>query len=197
MLLNGKRIVFKGVNRHEFSSLTGRVVSMEETLTDVVTMKWNNINSIRTCHYPDNIGLYELCDIYGLYMIAENNMESHGSWDAAAMRKIADPRTIVPGDNPKWEARMLDRVNSCYQRDKNHPAVLIWSCGNESYGGSVIYQMSEKFRELDPDRLVHYEGVYNDRRYNGSSDMESQMYPAGRADCEKSGRAEREAVYLL
>ena len=177
MLLNGKRIVFKGVNRHEFSSLTGRVVSMEETLTDVVTMKWNNINSIRTCHYPDNIGLYELCDIYGLYMIAENNMESHGSWDAAAMRKIADPRTIVPGDNPKWEARMLDRVNSCYQRDKNHPAVLIWSCGNESYGGSVIYQMSEKFRELDPDRLVHYEGVYNDRRYNGSSYMESQMYP--------------------
>ena len=104
-------------------------------------------------------------------------MESHGSWDAAAMRKIADPQTIVPGDNPKWEARMLDRVNSCYQRDKNHPAVLIWSCGNESYGGSVIYQMSEKFRELDPDRLVHYEGVYNDRRYNGSSDMESQMYP--------------------
>lgn len=177
MLLNGKRIVFKGVNRHEFSSLTGRVVSMEETLTDVVTMKRNNINSIRTCHYPDNVGLYELCDIYGLYMIAENNMESHGSWDAAAMRKIADPQTIVPGDNPKWEARMLDRVNSCYQRDKNHPAILIWSCGNESYGGSVIYQMSEKFRELDSDRLVHYEGVYNDRRYNGSSDMESQMYP--------------------
>ena len=104
-------------------------------------------------------------------------MESHGSWDAAAMRKIADPQTIVPGDNPKWEARMLDRVNSCYQRDKNHPAILIWSCGNESYGGSVIYQMSEKFRELDSDRLVHYEGVYNDRRYNGSSDMESQMYP--------------------
>ena len=107
MLLNGKRIVLRGVNRHEFSSLTGRVVSMEETLTDVVTMKQNNINSIRTCHYPDNVGLYELCDIYGLYMIAENNMESHGSWDAAAMRKIADPQTIVPGDNPKWEARML------------------------------------------------------------------------------------------
>ena len=178
MLLNGKRIVFKGVNRHEFSSLTGRVVSMEETLTDVVTMKWNNINSIRTCHYPDNIGLYELCDIYGLYMIAENNMESHGSWDAAAMRKIADSRTIVPGDNPKWEARMLDRVNSCYQRDKNHPAILIWSCGNEAFGGKVIYEMSQLYRKMDPNRLVHYEGVCHDRRYNDTSDMESQMYPS-------------------
>ena len=147
------------------------------SFTSATSRETCKVPSIRTCHYPDNVGLYELCDIYGLYMIAENNMESHGSWDAAAMRKIADPQTIVPGDNPKWEARMLDRVNSCYQRDKNHPAILIWSCGNESYGGSVIYQMSEKFRELDSDRLVHYEGVYNDRRYNGSSDMESQMYP--------------------
>ena len=177
ILVNGQPVLFKGADRHEMDPDGGYVVSLERMIQDIKVMKQLNINAVRTCHYPDNIGLYELCDIYGLYMIAENNMESHGSWDAAAMRKIADPRTIVPGDNPKWEARMLDRVNSCYQRDKNHPAVLIWSCGNESYGGSVIYQMSEKFRELDPDRLVHYEGVYNDRRYNGSSDMESQMYP--------------------
>ena len=177
MCLNGKRIVFKGVNRHEFSCLTGRVVSMEETLTDIVTMKQNNINAIRTSHYPNSSGIYELCDRYGIYMIAENNLESHGTWDVASLRNGGTEETIVPGDNEKWTARMLDRVNTCYQRDKNHPAILIWSCGNESYGGKVIFEMSEKFRALDPDRLVHYEGVYNDRRYNGSSDMESQMYP--------------------
>lgn len=175
MTLNGKRIVFKGVNRHEFSSKTGRAVTREEVLKDIVTMKQNNINAIRTCHYPDASIIYDLCDEYGLYMIAENNLESHGSWDAA-MHGSAPKDTIVPGDNMDWEPMMLDRVNSCYQRDKNHPAVLIWSVGNESYGGKVIFDMSEKFRALDPYRLVHYEGIFNDRRYEATSDMESQMY---------------------
>ena len=174
MTLNGKRIVFKGVNRHEFSSKTGRAVTREEVLKDIVTMKQNNINAIRTCHYPDASIIYDLCDEYGLYMIAENNLESHGSWDAA-MHGSVPKDTIVPGDNMDWEP-MLDRVNSCYQRDKNHPAVLIWSVGNESYGGKVIFDMSEKFRALDPYRLVHYEGIFNDRRYEATSDMESQMY---------------------
>ena len=175
MTLNGKRIVFKGVNRHEFSSKTGRAVTREEVLKDIVTMKQNNINAIRTCHYPDASIIYDLCDEYGLYMIAENNLESHGSWDAA-MHGSVPKDTIVPGDNMDWEPMMLDRVNSCYQRDKNHPAVLIWSVGNESYGGKVIFDMSEKFRALDPYRLVHYEGIFNDRRYEATSDMESQMY---------------------
>lgn len=175
MTLNGKRIVFKGVNRHEFSSISGRAVTREEVLKDIVTMKQNNINAIRTCHYPDASIIYDLCDEYGLYMIAENNLESHGSWDAA-MHGSVPKDTIVPGDNMDWEPMMLDRVNSCYQRDKNHPAVLIWSVGNESYGGKVIFDMSEKFRALDPYRLVHYEGIFNDRRYEATSDMESQMY---------------------
>ena len=175
MTLNGKRIVFKGVNRHEFSSKTGRAVTREEVLKDIVTMKQNNINAIRTCHYPDASIIYDLCDEYGLYMIAENNLESHGSWDAA-MHGSVPKDTIVPGDNMDWEPMMLDRVNSCYQRDKNHPAVLIWSVGNESYGGKVIFDMSEKFRAVDPHRLVHYEGIFNDRRYEATSDMESQMY---------------------
>lgn len=175
MTLNGKRIVFKGVNRHEFSSKTGRAVSKEEVLQDIITMKQNNINAIRTCHYPDASGIYELCDRYGLYMIAENNLESHGSWDAAS-HGLVPKDTIVPGDNMDWEPMMLDRVNSCYQRDKNHPAILIWSVGNESYGGKVIFDMSEKFRAVDSHRLVHYEGIFNDRRYEGTSDMESQMY---------------------
>ena len=176
MCLNGKRIVFKGVNRHEFSSRTGRVVSQEELLKDIITMKRNNINAIRTCHYPDDSLIYRMCDEYGIYMIAENNMESHGTWDPY-LRGLVTQDDIVPGDNMDWEPMLLDRVNSCYQRDKNHPSILIWSCGNESYGGKVIFDMSEKFRTLDPHRLVHYEGVFWDRRYDGSSDMESQMYP--------------------
>lgn len=176
MCLNGKRVVFKGVNRHEFSSKTGRAVSEEELVKDIVTMKRNNINAIRTCHYPDDSKIYELCDQYGLYLIAENNMESHGSWDPV-LRGMDDPSVVVPGDNEDWEPMMLDRVNSCYQRDKNHPAILIWSCGNESYGGKVIQHMTDTFHKLDDTRLVHYEGIYQDRRYNDSSDMESQMYP--------------------
>ena len=177
MMLNGKRIVFKGVNRHEFSSVSGRVVSREELVKDLVTMKQNNINAIRTCHYPDAVGIYELCDEYGIYMIAECNMESHGSWDISA-EQTGDFSKVVPCDRPEWMDMMLDRVNSMYQRDKNHPAILIWSCGNESFGGKVIYEMSQLYRKMDPNRLVHYEGVCHDRRYNDTSDMESQMYPS-------------------
>ena len=170
MTLNGKRIVFKGVNRHEFSSVTGRHVSRE-----IVTMKQNNINAIRTCHYPDASPIYRLCDEYGLYMIAENNLESHGSWDVAEL--TGDYTDIVPHNKPEWLDMMLDRVNSMYQRDKNHPAILIWSCGNESFGGKDIFEMSEFYRKNDPTRLVHYEGLFHDRSYNATSDMESQMYP--------------------
>ena len=177
MTLNGKRIVFKGVNRHEFSSVSGRYVSREELIKDLVTMKRNNINAIRTCHYPDAVGIYELCDEYGIYMIAECNLESHGSWDLFA-EQTGDFSGVVPCDRPEWLDMMLDRANSMYQRDKNHPAILIWSCGNESFGGKDIYEMSQFYRREDPTRLVHYEGVVHDRRYNDTSDMESQMYPS-------------------
>ena len=175
MKINGKRIVFKGVNRHEFSSITGRVPNRDEVIKDIVTMKKNNINAIRTSHYPDDSMLYELCDIYGIYMIAENNLESHGTWEAYN-KGYVDLDFVVPKDKPQWREMMLDRANSCYQRDKNHPAILIWSCGNESFGGKTIYEMSQLFRQLDKHRLVHYEGVFNDRSYNDTSDMESQMY---------------------
>ena len=175
MCLNGKRIVFKGVNRHEFSSLTGRVVSHEELWQDLVTMKQNNINAVRTCHYPNDSKLYELCDRLGIYVMDECNLESHGSWDPVA-RKIADIDSVVPGNKPEWNAMVLDRANSLYQRDKNHPCVLIWSCGNESYGGKNIYDMAQFFRKKDSERVVHYEGIFNDRRYPDTSDVESQMY---------------------
>ena len=176
MTLNGKRIVFKGVNRHEFSSISGRNVSEAELRKDLMIMKQNNINSIRTCHYPDASLIYELCDEYGIYMIDETNLESHGSWDVAEFTK--DYTYVVPHDKLEWLDMMLDRANSMYQRDKNHPAILIWSCGNESFGGKDIYEMSQFFHEKDSTRLVHYEGLCHDRRYNDTSDMESQMYPS-------------------
>ena len=176
MTLNGKRIVFKGVNRHEFSSVSGRHVSEEELRKDLKTMKQNNINAIRTCHYPDASLIYQLCDEYGIYMIDETNLESHGSWDVAEFTK--DYTYVVPHDKPEWRDMMLDRANSMYQRDKNHAAILIWSCGNESFGGKDIFEMSQFFHKEDPTRLVHYEGLCHDRRYNDTSDMESQMYPS-------------------
>ena len=176
MTLNGKRIVFKGVNRHEFSSVSGRHVSEEELRKDLKIMKQNNINAIRTCHYPDASLIYQLCDEYGIYMIDETNLESHGSWDVAEFTK--DYTYVVPHDKPEWLDMMLDRANSMYQRDKNHAAILIWSCGNESFGGKDIFEMSQFFHKADPTRLVHYEGLCHDRRYNDTSDMESQMYPS-------------------
>ncbi len=178
MCINGKRIVFKGVNRHDFSSVTGRVPQEKELIKDLTIMKQNNINAIRTSHYPNDSKLYKLCDKYGLYVMDENNLESHGSWDAI-MQHPEDKEAFnlaIPSNKTEWQEMLLDRVNSTYQRDKNHPCVLIWSCGNESFGGTVIKAMSDKFRELDSTRLVHYEGVFRDRRCNDTSDMESQMY---------------------
>lgn len=194
MKLNGKRIVFKGVNRHEFSSRTGRVVSEAELWQDLVTMKQHNINAIRTCHYPNDSRIYSLCDQLGLYMIDECNLESHGSWEPVA-RGAAERDSVVPGNRPEWSAMMLDRANSMYQRDKNHAAILIWSCGNESYGGKNIYDMSRFFHENDPGRLVHYEGVFNDRSYPDTSDMESQMYTHA-ADIEEWLRKDRSKPFI-
>ena len=175
LLLNGKRLVFKGVNRHDFSSVSGRVPNHDELLQDILTMKRNNINAIRTCHYPNQSELYALCDRYGLYVIDENNMETHGSWDAY-LRKKADLDYVVPKDHEEFAPLLLDRVRSTYERDKNHPSVIIWSCGNEAYGGHVIYEMSQLFHQLDPDRPVHYEGITWDPSYPDTSDLESRMY---------------------
>ena len=173
MHINGKRIVFKGVNRHEFSCYKGRYVSKEEMLWDVKTMKRNNINAVRTSHYPNQSYFYELCDEYGLYVIDETNLESHGTWQK--MGKI-DSKYVVPDSKKEWRECVLDRAKSMLERDKNHPSIIIWSCGNEAFGGENIYLMSEYFRNTDSSRLVHYEGVFNDRRYNNTSDMESRMY---------------------
>lgn len=180
MYLNGRRIVFKGVNRHEFSCDTGRVVSEKELRKDMITMRQNNINAIRTCHYPNSSLIYKLADEFGFYLIDECNLETHGTWDLV-VRGMKTADHALPNDHTEYKDMLLDRVRSMYERDKNHPSILIWSCGNESYGGSVIYEMSKEFKRLDDSRLVHYEGIFHDRRYPSTSDMESQMYPSAAA----------------
>lgn len=173
MCLNGKRILFKGVNRHEFDPVRGRAITREDMLWDIRFMKQHNINAVRTSHYPNQTLWYELCDEYGIYLIDETNLESHGSWQKLGE---VEPSWNVPGDRPEWKAAVLDRASSMFERDKNHPSVLIWSCGNESYAGTDIDAMSEYFHEKDDSRLVHYEGVFWNRKYDHISDMESRMY---------------------
>lgn len=173
MCLNGKRILFKGVNRHEFNPVRGRAITREDMLWDIRFMKQHNINAVRTSHYPNQTLWYELCDEYGIYLIDETNLESHGSWQKLGE---VEPSWNVPGDRPEWKAAVLDRASSMFERDKNRPSVLIWSCGNESYAGTDIEAMSEYFHEKDDSRLVHYEGVFWNRKYDHISDMESRMY---------------------
>ena len=173
MYLNGKRIVFKGINRHEFNIRRGRAVTREDMLWDIRFMKQHNINAVRTCHYPNQTLWYELCDRYGLYMIDEANLESHGSWQKMG---VCEPSWNVPGSLPQWEACVVDRARSMVERDKNHPAILIWSCGNEAYAGENILSMSRFFKDRDPSRVVHYEGVFWNREFERISDVESQMY---------------------
>ncbi|MBQ7486457.1 MAG: DUF4981 domain-containing protein, partial [Clostridia bacterium] len=175
MRLNGVRIVFKGVNRHDYCAESGRAVPAEKLRRDLITMKRNNINAVRTSHYPNQSALYALCDELGLYVIDENNMETHGVWERY-QRGIIPIEGLLPGDREDWQDILLDRVNSIYQRDKNHACVLIWSCGNESMGGTVIREMSRRFHELDSTRPVHYEGVTWDPRYPETTDIDSQMY---------------------
>ena len=174
MLLNGKRIVFKGVNRHEWSCRTGRTVSREEMLWDVKNLKAHNVNAVRTSHYPNDPYFLSLCDEYGLYVIGETNLETHGTWQK--LGADGSDEWTLPGARPEWRENVLARAEAMLERDKNHPAILIWSCGNESQGGKTLWEMSEYFRRTDPSRLVHYEGIFWNREYPATSDMESQMY---------------------
>ena len=173
MHINGKRIVFKGVNRHEFNVRRGRSIKKEDMLWDIEFMKQHNINAVRTSHYPNESLWYRLCDIYGIYLIDETNLESHGSWQKMGE---CEPSWNVPGSRPEWKEAVLDRAKSMFERDKNHPSILIWSCGNEAYAGTCIEAMSDYFHEKDDTRLVHYEGIFWNREFDHISDMESRMY---------------------
>lgn len=173
MRINGKRIVLKGVNRHEFSCDTGRALSKEDMIQDIKLMKTHNINAVRTSHYPNQSVWYELCDEYGLYVIDETNLETHGTWQYG-QQGINEGN--IPGSKPEWRANVIDRCNSMMQRDKNHPSVIIWSLGNESYGGDNFIAMHDYLRAADPSRPVHYEGIFHCRESEAASDIESTMY---------------------
>lgn len=174
MTLNGKRIVFKGVNRHEFDCHKGRTLTEQQMIDDIVFCKRHNINAIRTSHYPNDRRFYALADRYGVYLIDEANLETHGSWNVPG--DVATPETAIPGSRMEWEGPCVDRVESMIHRDYNHPSVLIWSLGNESYGGEVFRSMYRRAHELDPVRPVHYEGVTWNREYDDVTDIESRMY---------------------
>lgn len=174
MTINGRRIVFKGADRHEFDAKRGRAITKQDMIDDVMFCKRHNINAIRTSHYPNQDYWYELCDEYGIYLIDETNLETHGSWCLPG--DVLTEETAVPGSKPQWEGACVDRVNSMMRRDYNHPSVLIWSLGNESYAGDVFRAMYRHAHDIDPNRPVHYEGVTNNRDYDDVSDIETHMY---------------------
>ncbi len=174
IMLNGERLILNGVNRHEWSAKGGRCISQEEMDADISIILRNNINAVRTSHYPNQIPWYYLCDKNGIYVMAETNLESHGSWQKMGQ---VEPSWNVPGSIPQWREAVIDRARTNFEVLKNHTSILFWSLGNESYAGDNIEAMNRFFKERDDSRLVHYEGVFHNRKYEDTiSDVESRMY---------------------
>ncbi|MGL5314014.1 MAG: glycoside hydrolase family 2 TIM barrel-domain containing protein, partial [Peptostreptococcaceae bacterium] len=166
--INGKVIMLNGVNRHDYDPEGGRTVSKENMLKDVILMKQNNINAVRTSHYPSNSYLYDLCDIYGLYVISEADLECHGFELTGNYNWISN--------NKLWEKVYVDRVERLVQRDKNHPCIIMWSLGNESGFGHNFVSMANRCKEIDSTRLVHYEGDFDAVVSDVYSTMYSRIY---------------------
>ena len=172
--LNGKRLVITGVNRHEWNARTGRCIGIEDMKADISCMLRNNINSVRTCHYPDQIPWYYMCDDAGIYVMAETNLESHGSFQKLG---AIEPSCNVPESIPQWRDAVLERAKNNFETFKNHTSILFWSLGNESYAGDDIEAMNVYFAEKKDGRLVHYESSYYNRAYEDTiSDFETRMY---------------------
>ena len=172
--LNGKRLIITGVNRHEWNARTGRCIGIEDMKADISCMLRNNINSVRTCHYPDQIPWYYMCDDAGIYVMAETNLESHGSFQKLG---AIEPSCNVPGSIPQWRDAVLERAKNNFETFKNHTSILFWSLGNESYAGDDIEAMNVYFAEKKDGRLVHYESSYYNRAYEDTiSDLETRMY---------------------
>ena len=172
--LNGKRLIITGVNRHEWNARTGRCIGIEDMKADISCMLRNNINSVRTCHYPDQIPWYYMCDDAGIYVMAETNLESHGSFQKLG---AIEPSCNVPGSIPQWRDAVLERAKNNFETFKNHTSILFWSLGNESYAGDDIEAMNVYFAEKQDGRLVHYESSYYNRAYEDTiSDLETRMY---------------------
>ncbi len=178
LTVNGRPVMFRGTNRHESHPDHGQAVPESVMLQDVLLMKRHNINAVRTSHYPNHPRWLELCDEYGLYVIDETNLETHGVRDR------------LPGSLPEWTDNCVDRVRSMVERDKNHPSVVIWSLGNEAGQGGNFEAMADWVRARDASRPVHYEGM------NSVADVHSEMYtkPAG---VEKYGRSGEPKPFML
>jgi beta-galactosidase len=181
LTLNGRRVVFRGVNRHEFHPDLGRAVPEDVMLQDVLLMKRHNINAVRTSHYPPHPRFLELCDEYGLYVIDECDYESHG-FELIGWRGN-------PSDDPAWRDALVDRMRRMVERDKNRPSVLLWSLGNEAGTGRNLSAMAEWARRRDPSRPLHYEGDRSCR----DVDLYSRMYPT-HAEVDAIGRREEEPL---
>lgn len=181
ILINGTPIMLKGVNRHDFDPDHGWAVPRERYHQDLAIMKRNNINAIRTSHYPNDPYLYELCNEYGLYVMDEADVETHGV-----------RRKGVPGSSPRWTQAVTDRMERMVLRDRSHPCVFMWSLGNEAGCGTNFARMKEAALSLDDTRPFHYEGDYD----IGVSDVISRMYPTVEL-VERMGRREEIGVSLF
>lgn len=189
---NGKRLLLKGTNRHEFSCDSGRSLTREVMVSDIKAMKSNNINAVRTSHYPNAQLFYDLCDEYGLYVIDENDLESHGT---RGFNHASTP--LMPDGYDMWYESCMDRVTSLYERDKNHPSVICWSLGNESGGGDNFKKMYDYLKSKDKTRFIHYEGIWdNFKRDRNISDVYSNMY-AKPEECEKVMTTYPDKPYML
>lgn len=168
LLVNGKRILIKGANRHEHDPDTGHMMTEERMRDDIKLMKRLNINAVRLSHYPNAPRFYELCDEYGLYVVDEANIECHGAWQAK----------LGLASHPDWADAIMDRFVRMVERDKNHPSVIIWSLGNESGAGKNFYASYDWAKRRDPSRPAQYEGEvqYNPQRAGAHTDIIAPMY---------------------
>lgn len=167
-LLNGKPILFKGVNRHETDPVTGHVISVESMVKDIQLLKQFNLNAVRTAHYPNDPMWYKLCDKYGIYLYDEANIESHGYGYNA-------DKTL--GNNPDYLQMHMERTSNMVERDKNHPSVIVWSLGNEAGTGSNFLATYKWTKERDNSRPVHYERAEKDTKIKERhTDIQGDMY---------------------
>ena len=197
ILLNGKRLIIRGINRHEFDTHKGRALTKEIIEEDIIFCKQHNINAIRCCHYPDNVYFYELCDKYGIYVMDETPLETHGTRFNFRATGAPKRENILPGNHDEFLDFIMQKSKGIYERDKNHACIISWSLGNEAFGGTVLEKTSKFFRETDPSRFVHYEGCFQDKKYLHISDVTSEMYPTPTSIEKQIKKAKERKPFIL
>lgn len=194
LLLNGKRLIINGVNRHEWNMARGRSVTKEDMDFDVSFLKSHNVNAVRTSHYPNQNYFYNLCDQNGLYLVDEACLESHGSFATVEGYKF---ELGIPGDDPAWETICINKLMRMYERDKNHPSVIIWSLGNEAGYGNVFFRMRDALKQRCPEAVIQYEQGYGEEKYMKVSDVYSSMYVPAKNIAEFIENGHADKPYIL